>query len=234
MTRKRSSHHRRALGWALLMGMATQPAIADQTADVDALIRDLAPLAEQQESSGAAPEAAEIRGRTIYIVPNRSVDLAVYFAFDSAELTYRAREDLAALGYALASQTLRPHSYLIAGHTDAKGDAGHNQWLSERRAESVVRFLIENYPIDPNRLIAVGWGESRLKTPGNPNAAINRRVEVTLIRSISYGPGEAHDPQTVAAPEPVTPEAQTPAPAADPPLPGTLKTDEDGGITITW
>jgi outer membrane protein OmpA-like peptidoglycan-associated protein len=236
MTRTHSTRLR-ALGWALLLGLAMQPALADQAAEVDALIRQLAPTADHLESAGPAPESTEIHGRRIYIVPNRSVDLSVYFAFDSAELTHRARADLTALGYALASQALRPHSYLIAGHTDAKGDAGHNQWLSERRAESVVRFLIQNFPIDPDRLIAVGWGESRLKTPGTPDAAINRRVEVTLIRHIGYGPGAAYGPEaaTAVAPDPATPAApQGQTPSIDAPLPGTLQQNKDGGITITW
>lgn len=227
----------RAIGLALVLGLTGLPALAQQSAEVDALIQQLAPIDEQLESSGPTPESAEIGGRTIYIVPGYSVDLEVYFAFDSAALTYRARQDLTALGYALASQQLRPYSYLIAGHTDAKGDAGHNQWLSERRALSVVSFLTSNFPIDPNRLIAVGWGESRLKVPSAPYAAINRRVEVALIRPVGYAPEyapEAAGAAAVAPPTQVTPEAQDPAPAPDAPLPGTLQKDKDGGITITW
>lgn len=220
----------RKLGLALGLALLAPAALADQAADVDALIRQLAPVATQQESAGPAPESVEVHGKRIWIVPYHRVDLEVYFAFDSYELTWRAQQDLTALGYALASPQLRPHRYLIAGHTDATGDAGHNQWLSERRAEAVVRFLVNNFPIEPYRLLAVGWGESRLKTPATPNAAINRRVEVVLML-----PVESNAP---VAPEvsPASPPAAAAPPAAAPetPLPGTITTDKDGKVTITW
>ena len=217
------------------LGLMAMPAQADQAADIQALITALAPTAAQQESTTAA-EAAEIHGKTIYLVPAYSADLEVFFALDSYELTWQAQQDLAALGHALASPALQPYNYLIAGHTDATGDAGHNQWLSERRAESVVRFLIQNFPIDPTRLIAVGWGESRLKTPDTPNAAINRRVEVTMMlpyapEATAPAPAPSAPAPSAAAPKPA--ERTAPAPQT-PPLPGTLQKDKDGNITITW
>ena len=48
---------------------------------------------------------------------------------------------------------------LIEGHTDNTGDDGHNQDLSERRAQSVVNYLVAQ-GIDGARLEAVGKGES--------------------------------------------------------------------------
>ncbi|WP_323769253.1 OmpA family protein [Antarctobacter sp.] len=219
------------LGLALVTALPVQ---ADQAEEIQSIINSLAPM--QQESTAPAPEASrgvQIGNRTVWVVPASSIDLQVFFALDSYELTYRAREDLAALGHALASSALRPHRYLIAGHTDATGDASYNQWLSERRAESVVLYLVRNFPIDPNRLIAVGWGESRLKTPATPGAAINRRVEVTLLLPASGAEGHApaRAPEATSAAPVATPD---PAPQPDAPLPGTMQTDKDGNITITW
>ncbi|MGP6089795.1 OmpA family protein [Antarctobacter jejuensis] len=226
----RSSNRLGGLGLALWIGLSALPGQADQAADIQALITALAPTPDQKESSAAA-EAAEVHGKTIYLVPAYSADLEVFFALDSYELTWQAQQDLAALGHALVSPALRPYRYLVAGHTDATGDAGHNQWLSERRAESVVRFLIQNFPIDPMRLIAVGWGESRLKTPGTPNAAINRRVEVTLM--LPYAPEASAPAPSASAVDPEPVEGMDPAPQPEP-LPGTLQKDKDGNITITW
>ena len=48
----------------------------------------------------------------------------------------------------------------IAAHTDSKGSEKHNQELSEKRAISAVKAL-ENLNISPNRLQAVGYGESQ-------------------------------------------------------------------------
>lgn len=46
----------------------------------------------------------------------------------------------------------------VEGHTDSDGDDAANQNLSERRAQSVVRWLVD-HGIAPSRLIAVGCGE---------------------------------------------------------------------------
>ena len=50
---------------------------------------------------------------------------------------------------------------LIEGHTDNTGSADANQRLSQRRAESVVNFLVESFGIDRSRLSAKGYGASR-------------------------------------------------------------------------
>lgn len=66
----------------------------------------------------------------------------------------------------------------IVGHTDADGDDGHNQLLSEKRAESVKRALVEVYEISADRLSTSGKGEQELLDKGtSPEAkAKNRRV----------------------------------------------------------
>jgi outer membrane protein OmpA-like peptidoglycan-associated protein len=47
----------------------------------------------------------------------------------------------------------------LASHTDCRGSDTYNQTLSQKRAESVVAYLIEK-GIDKNRLTAKGYGES--------------------------------------------------------------------------
>ncbi len=68
----------------------------------------------------------------------------------------------------------------IAGHTDNTGDETMNKKLSEERAKSVKDELIK-LGIDPNRLIAKGYGSSKplQKTDGKSQA--NRRVEFIVI-----------------------------------------------------
>ena len=65
----------------------------------------------------------------------------------------------------------------IGGHTDASGSAGYNQQLSEKRAASVVDYLLGK-GIDRNRLDWIGHGEEMLADPANPASGANRRVEV--------------------------------------------------------
>lgn len=56
------------------------------------------------------------------------------------------------------------YRFYVEGHTDAAGSAQYNQDLSERRAASVVRYLV-NKGIPASQLIPVGKGESELKHP---------------------------------------------------------------------
>jgi outer membrane protein OmpA-like peptidoglycan-associated protein len=111
----------------------------------------------------------------------RAVDFEVYFDFDSSQLTPTAQAQLRPLGRALSGEALRGSHYLIIGHTDAKGSATYNLELSERRAQSVRQYLLQEFAILPKNLTAIGLGEKALKAPSNPEAAINRRVELALI-----------------------------------------------------
>jgi hypothetical protein len=112
---------------------------------------------------------------------NHTVDVEIFFAFDSDSVTAEAADELDVIGRALTSPELRGAMYLLAGHTDAKGEADYNHWLSERRAHAAKRYLVEKFPIDPDRLVPVGFGETALRDPGRPRSGVNRRVEVTLI-----------------------------------------------------
>lgn len=70
----------------------------------------------------------------------------------------------------------------VSGHTDARGDDAMNQDLSERRAASVMRFLVEN-GIEAERLTSRGFGESH-PVDTNDSAKgreMNRRVEFHIL-----------------------------------------------------
>ena len=107
-----------------------------------------------------------------------AIDLEVFFNFDSAAITPEALPILKKLGAALSDEKLKGSVFLVAGHTDAKGSDAYNLSLSDQRAKSVAGFLIENFHLDPKQLVAVGFGEEKLKNAENPLAAENRRVQV--------------------------------------------------------
>jgi outer membrane protein OmpA-like peptidoglycan-associated protein len=107
-----------------------------------------------------------------------SIDLEITFEFDSAVIGAQAMPQVTALGEALSSDELKGGTFLVAGHTDAKGSDSYNQSLSERRADAVKRFLSEKYRIDANKLVTVGYGESQLKASSDPFAGDNRRVQL--------------------------------------------------------
>ena len=110
-----------------------------------------------------------------------SIDLEIFFDYKSAQVTAKAATVLSTLGRALSDARLAEDSFLIAGHTDAKGGAAYNLELSQRRAESVRQFLIANFRIDAAKLVAKGYGLQHLKSPNDPLAAINRRVQIVNL-----------------------------------------------------
>jgi len=67
----------------------------------------------------------------------------------------------------------------VYGHADCTGSDAHNQDLSERRAMAVSSVLI-NGGVMGQRIIATGYGETRLLDAGNCASPANRRVEVLI------------------------------------------------------
>jgi len=110
-----------------------------------------------------------------------SIDLEINFDFNSASIGSKALPQVTALGDALSSSDLKGRTFVVAGHTDAKGGESYNQVLSERRAEAVKRFLREKYGIEASNLVTVGYGKSQLKSPTDPLADENRRVQVVNV-----------------------------------------------------
>jgi outer membrane protein OmpA-like peptidoglycan-associated protein len=109
------------------------------------------------------------------------LDLEINFGFDSDELTSKGIALATTLGQALSSSEMKGVTVFIAGHTDAKGGAEYNQDLSERRAATVKRFLIEKFGVAAENLLATGYGKERLKDPSEPYSGENRRVEVANL-----------------------------------------------------
>ncbi len=112
-----------------------------------------------------------------------SVDVEIYFDYNSAALSPKAAPQLNSLGQALTSQDLAGSVVMLGGHTDAKGGDAFNQGLSERRAETVKKFLIDNYHISSDTLISTGYGKRELKNAADPFAAENRRVQIVNMAS---------------------------------------------------
>jgi OOP family OmpA-OmpF porin len=71
----------------------------------------------------------------------------------------------------------------IDGHTDSMGSAEYNMKLSERRAEAVKKYFVDQ-GIDPNRLTTKGFGLTKPAASNKTRAgrAQNRRVELTPVQ----------------------------------------------------
>lgn len=105
-----------------------------------------------------------------------ALSLPVPFAFASAEILPQAKAQLDAIaaGIRLLPATQK---VVIEGHTDALGSEQYNDELSQRRAQSVRRYLVASHGIDSARLQAVGLGEHNPLPGRSPQAGENRRVQ---------------------------------------------------------
>ena len=147
---------------------ADQAASAAQGKFVDSLRN----RATRSLSSGERSQIAEIAKER----PN--IDLEITFDYNSATIGPKAQPAVQALGKALSNPDLKGSTFIVAGHTDAAGGEVYNQGLSERRADSVKRYLVDKFGIARADLVTVGYGESRLKDAAHPLDPANRRVQV--------------------------------------------------------
>jgi outer membrane protein OmpA-like peptidoglycan-associated protein len=144
---------------------------------------ETAELLERKESElerlhGALGELAETRRTALGLVMN--LGTGVEFDLDLAELRPENRELLARIAGVL--MTAGDYHIQVFGHTDDQGDEDYNQELSERRAQSVVEYLVES-GISQGIISARGLGESQPLVEGTDEAARqrNRRVEIAVI-----------------------------------------------------
>jgi outer membrane protein OmpA-like peptidoglycan-associated protein len=112
-----------------------------------------------------------------------NIDLEITFDYNSADISPKSLSAVQTLGRALTNPDLKGSTFVVAGHTDAAGGETYNQELSERRAESIKKYLIDNYHISSADLVTVGYGKSKLKDPNQPMAEANRRVQVVNMEN---------------------------------------------------
>ncbi|HWN10665.1 MAG TPA: OmpA family protein [Pyrinomonadaceae bacterium] len=108
--------------------------------------------------------------------------LAVNFRTGSAALSADSKAKLDEL----ATQALNAKGYVVevSGFTDATGSIERNRALSQRRADAVIRYLVENHSIPLRRIVTpYGFGETNAVAENTSRAgrAQNRRVEVKLL-----------------------------------------------------
>jgi len=106
------------------------------------------------------------------------IDLEIQFDYNSADIAKASMASVQALGKALSDPALKGSTFVVAGHTDATGGEEYNQGLSERRADTIKKYLMQNYGLNGTDLVTVGYGETKLKDTANGADPINRRVQV--------------------------------------------------------
>lgn len=104
----------------------------------------------------------------------------LYFDYGKATIAARSQPELKRLYELLKAN---PHLKIeIGGHTDNKGTADFNQKLSEQRAQSVIRYLVQR-GVGAERLKAIGYGFRQPVAPNTTEAGRqrNRRTELKVL-----------------------------------------------------
>lgn len=135
---------------------------------------------EKKGLKGKVEVTPEERGLVI------SLKEALLFNIGSAELTPGARDVIMSVGQMLAGM---PNNIRVEGHTcnlPIKTAHFPSNWeLSTARATNVVKFLINQVGMQPDKLSATGYGEFRPLGPNTSeiNRAKNRRVDIVILKS---------------------------------------------------
>jgi outer membrane protein OmpA-like peptidoglycan-associated protein len=111
------------------------------------------------------------------------IDLEIRIDYNSAAISKSSMPAVQELGKALSKASLKGSTFVVAGHTDAIGSEAFNQDLSERRADTIKKYLTEKYGLNGSDLVTVGYGKTQPKDPNAPMDPINRRVQVVNMEA---------------------------------------------------
>ena len=108
----------------------------------------------------------------------------IQFNFNSTAIQGKNAQELDELGMFMQNN---PNTFAaIAGFSDNAGNREYNMVLSKDRAESVAKYLVQNFNIDPFRLVLFWYGsQNPIADNATPQGrAVNRRVEIEVGGSI--------------------------------------------------
>jgi outer membrane protein OmpA-like peptidoglycan-associated protein len=130
--------------------------------------------------------------------PRRRVYLSAdpLFDFGSAELKLPVSDELRTLAQVLNTAPTR--AVVLEGHADTIGDADRNLTLSQKRAEAVARWLVQEGHVNADQIQTVGLGSTQpLVSPQGDRDAQrrNRRVEVRIKTAPSAAPAASAAPR---------------------------------------
>jgi chemotaxis protein MotB len=154
------------------------PVLADGMAPHD-LAWSLEQAVARTDEGGQVVVRKDARGVVV------SLPEAGAFPTGQAELSQAARRVIREMAVVLAAEV---GEVRVEGHTDdvpiATSKFASNWELSAARATEVIRFLVAQGDISPERLSAAGYGEFRPLSPNtSPDArARNRRVDIVILR----------------------------------------------------
>ncbi|MBU3679234.1 MAG: OmpA family protein [Candidatus Kapabacteria bacterium] len=129
-------------------------------------------------------EYAEIRRDLELLELEKGVVVELKNIFFDRKLAVLKPESTAELQQLVTLMRTNPTMKIeVSGHTDAIGKDSDNQQLSADRARSVMEYVVQTGGVDPLRIIARGYGETKplASNDTEEGRAQNRRVEFTIL-----------------------------------------------------
>lgn len=168
-----------------------EPEVVEEIAVVEEVVKEEVPVSEIKIETKEEVVKEEVVEEEVWppkdtFKPNEKIRLKIHYAFDKYYLTKDDKFELDSL--LIPYMKLHDHTKaVLSSHTDNWGGDTYNQYLSEKRAESVVNYLVKS-GISKNRLQWKGYGESKPFLPNSVNGKdsienrkLNRRTEVEII-----------------------------------------------------
>jgi outer membrane protein OmpA-like peptidoglycan-associated protein len=155
--------------------------------EIVAEIKDLRELSDYTPEDIAKSLFADVKVRGLGpmgpVEARSAVALNVRFEPGLDRISPQYYPDLDKVGKVLTLPDYAQFRLEIAGHTDNIGAPQANQLISRRRAESVKRYLVERFHVDPQRLVVKGYGEAQPIAPNDTpkGRSMNRRVELVNL-----------------------------------------------------
>ncbi|MBS1793519.1 MAG: OmpA family protein [Acidobacteria bacterium] len=162
-----------------------------------------------QETADAAIKGVNATNERISAIDDYVVQSAttVNFKVNSAVLSQEAKDQLTQV--AQAAMQLKGYTIEITGFASAEGSTQRNKVLSQKRAQAVIDYLVDNYDI-PLRRIGTSYGYGELKAVADNTTREgreqNRRVEVKLL--VSRGINQNVEVRTNSSSTPSTNDQQ--------------------------
>lgn len=164
------------LSLSLVLGLASNKAYTSE-------LKALKDFTDEELRAWLIPETSSrssgtrgLGARNVAVKP-KSIQFSIQFEFDSYEVSQEDVLQLERLAIIIKSSGEEKNKFLVEGHTDKKGTYSYNMNLSERRAASVMKILVD-YGVADRRMTAIGKGFTELLNESDPFSGENRRVKI--------------------------------------------------------
>jgi len=182
---------------------AAEQAAREAAANAERMAGQIAENTALANAANAKAEAAQAQADTAYksaAMANNRINglddydtiktIPVLFKVNSAVIDPEAKKVIdEAATWAVAQRKSGNGNgwmYQVVGYADTTGKTAKNRALSERRAQTVIRYLVTTYNMDLRRLVQpFGYGEDKPTADNNTAAgrAKNRRVEIIILQN---------------------------------------------------